>query len=548
MSYRRSMEQLRPARTQKIDLQEKVQLFLTEADTSKATKAEMAICVAYNMKKNSISEADAVEMAGIESTKWDGVDKSTRAVGKKTADTMPNVGKKLMHSGTVSSTNNYDKGTDTTSKADIVGNSANQISLKKQGDKGSGAQLMSAKSGEATGVFNSAVKHLEKNQTPKITPEMAEVLNILGKEMEATARNDSFVQVGETKKDFQQWYVTDWKEDTVKVGRKTISTRYKQLNDLNLKDEKKRKVTDKDIVKFLELELKILGVTRKSATAPQQIKKLQDKYGFPEVISSIEFEDQQTAFLNDSEYKVGDVMITPKYITKKGIDPKSLSDEELKTQMIDIIQTSIKSKPWAEKLKEYFDGNKELKKWMVYEAASGLYKFTGKVSTGKKYAPGNQAVANSIMVFSDSGYVKSYDVIQYAEDNSSLVDNLDVSYKASGASKYIKLGLPSSVEYDNSLPMLIERAMESEKLILREELYNLERQYILNEGIFQSIANKAKEYYDRAKQAVFDFYNRTIKKYIGYLVDLFKKGINALLQGLGLEISNADFGMATPSW
>ena len=31
MSYRRSIEQLRPARTQKIDLQEKVQSFLTEA-------------------------------------------------------------------------------------------------------------------------------------------------------------------------------------------------------------------------------------------------------------------------------------------------------------------------------------------------------------------------------------------------------------------------------------------------------------------------------------------------------------------------------------
>ena len=34
MSYRRSMEQLRPARTQKIDLQEKVQLFFTEASAS----------------------------------------------------------------------------------------------------------------------------------------------------------------------------------------------------------------------------------------------------------------------------------------------------------------------------------------------------------------------------------------------------------------------------------------------------------------------------------------------------------------------------------
>ena len=543
MSYRRSMEQLRPARTQKIDLQEKVQLFLTEADTSKATKAEMAICVAYNMNQNEgMSEADAVALAEIESKKWDGVDKPTRAVGKKTADGMPNVGSKLIHSGSVSSTNKYLKGTDTTSKADMVGDSANQISLKKQGDKGSGAQLMSAKSGEATGVFNAALDHFKANESMKLTGDLAEVLNILGKEMEETARNDSFVEVRETKKDFAEWYTTI--SDTIKVGRKNIDTRFKQIED----DRNVKGATDQDIIKFLELELKIIGVTTKSRTAPEQFKKLQDKFGFPKQISSIEFKKQEDAFLNDSEYKVGDVMVSPEHITKKGIDPKSLTDRKLKEQMIDIIQTSIKSKPWAEKLKEYFNNNQELKKWMVYEAASGLYKFTGTTSTGKKYKPGNPAVANSIMVFSDSGYVKSLDVIQYAEKNFGLVDSLDVSYKASGSSKYIKLGIKSSVEYDNSLPMLVERAMESEKLILREELYNLERQYMLNEGIFQSIVNKAKEYYDRAKQALFDFYNGVIKKYIGYLVDLFKQGIKALLQGLGLEVSDAKIKMATPSW
>ena len=543
MSLRRSMEQLRPARTQKIDLQEKVQSLLTEADTSKATKAEMAICVAYNMNQNKgMSEADAVALAGIESKKWDGVDKPTRAVGKKTADTMPNVGKKLMHSGAGKATNNYKKGTDTTPKADMVGDSNNQISLKKQGDTGGGAQLMSAKSGEATGVFEAALDHFKANESMKLTGDLAEVLNILGKEMEETARNDSFVEVRETKKDFAEWYTTI--SDTIKVGRQKIDTRFKQIeNDRNVKN-----ATDQDIIKFLELELKIIGVTTKSRTAPEQFKKLQDKFGFPKQISSKEFKKQEDAFLNDSEYKVGDVMVSPEHITKKGIDPKSLTDRKLKKQMIDIIQTSIKSKPWAEKLQEYFNNNQELKKWMVYEAASGLYKFTGSISTGKKYIPGNQAVANSIMVFSDSGYVESYDVIEYAKAKYSLIDSLDVSYKASGASKYIKLGIKSSVEYDNSLPMLIERAMESEKLILREELYNLERQYMLNEGIFQSIVNKAKEYYDRAKQALFDFYNGVIKKYIGYLADLFKQGIKALLQGLGLEISDANFKMATPSW
>ena len=135
MSYRRAIEQLRPVRYPKENIQEKVQSFLTEADTSKATKAEMAICVAYNINQNKgMSEADAVALAGIESKKWDGVDTDTRNVGKKTADTMPNVGKKLIHSGAGKATNNYKKGTDTTPKADIVGDDNNLISLKKQGD------------------------------------------------------------------------------------------------------------------------------------------------------------------------------------------------------------------------------------------------------------------------------------------------------------------------------------------------------------------------------------------------------------------------------
>ena len=34
MSFRRSMSQLRPARIQKVDLQEKVQSLLTEAETT----------------------------------------------------------------------------------------------------------------------------------------------------------------------------------------------------------------------------------------------------------------------------------------------------------------------------------------------------------------------------------------------------------------------------------------------------------------------------------------------------------------------------------
>ena len=57
MSFRRSMEQLRPARTQKVDLQEKVQLFLTEG--LKAAQWEQVICVAYNMSTG-LTQAQAI--------------------------------------------------------------------------------------------------------------------------------------------------------------------------------------------------------------------------------------------------------------------------------------------------------------------------------------------------------------------------------------------------------------------------------------------------------------------------------------------------------
>ena len=55
MSYRRSMEQLRPARTQKIDLQEKVQILLTEAKATASTLFEGVIADCANAPKTKAS-------------------------------------------------------------------------------------------------------------------------------------------------------------------------------------------------------------------------------------------------------------------------------------------------------------------------------------------------------------------------------------------------------------------------------------------------------------------------------------------------------------
>ena len=69
-------------------------------------------------------------------------------------------------------------------------------------------------------------------------------------------------------------------------------------------------------------------------------------------------------------------------------------------------------------------------------------------------------------------------MMDYAKNNTALVNNISISYKGSGRSKYIKLGIASSVEHE--LPML------------REEIEQLREQYYLCEGIFSNLKNLKK--------------------------------------------------------
>ena len=507
MSYRRSIEQLRPARTQKIDLQEKVQILLTESDTSSATYAEMAICVAYNTLKGSKTP---VEDAGIDEKNWAKVKQPIRNTGKKVAKELGNKGSRLIHAGTSTAKNNYRLGTDTTSKADFVGDGKNQISLKKAGDSGEGAQLMSAKSGEATGVFEAAIAHYQKNDKVDLSKnkDFKTAIDILSNQMQKTAKNDLNVEVAKGKVDFSNWYVTQ-------SSRKT---------DLEKIERDKKKVSE-----FLNLELKALGATRLDKNAVVKLKKLIPK---ARIINKTQFNKMKDEYVKDDTYQVGNVKVSAKYLTS--VAPEKLEDKELKKQIVDVIQTSIDSKPWQDALTKFFNNNEELKKWMVYEAASGLYKFTGKVSDGKKYSGGQQAVANKILVFTDNGVKSEYDVIKYSFANPQLVNNISVSYKGSGRSKYIKLGISAS--YEHELPMLTE------------ELKELERQYILNEGIFRDVVNKVKNFYNKVKDVVKRFYEKVIKRFIIKLYEIAKQGITVLLDTLGLDISNANIGMETPSW
>ena len=223
-------------------------LALSEAVTQDATNTEMAICYHYNFKRTK-DHSESLSDSGISEKDFKKLTPDLLTIGEKVAAQMGDRGPLLIHSGSATASKNYYEGaSDKTPKADFFGNSENYISLKKGGSSGSGAQLMSAKSSEAAGVFKAAVGHLESVSKTSISKnkDFQSALKILEDEMKSTARNDLNIEVGKGKVSFENWYTTS-------------SSR---------KDEVAKKERNaKKVEKHLKAELSLIGATRASKGA-----------------------------------------------------------------------------------------------------------------------------------------------------------------------------------------------------------------------------------------------------------------------------------------
>ena len=198
----------------------------------------------------------------------------------------------------------------------------------------------------------------------------------------------------------------------------------------------------------------------------------------------------------------------------------------MKTQIADVVRRSMVAQDWKNTLNAAFADDDEFRKWIMYEAGSGYGKFTGEKKNGwSKYTPGKRSIANYMVVWNDGGVSYQDDMIQYAQDNHSKVGKLDITYKSSGRSSYIKFGITSS--YEHELPML------------QEELDRLGAQYMLNEGIFRdlytSAKNKLKKLADKIKEALQKFWENVIMRFINGLLDLLNEGIDKFAEALGIK-------------
>ena len=197
------------------------------------------------------------------------------------------------------------------------------------------------------------------------------------------------------------------------------------------------------------------------------------------------------------------------------------------------------TKGWAVELGTFYQNNPELKKWFLYEAGSGLFKFTGEKSGGKPYTADKSPVANKIVVFNAEGGIKGgYEdktILDWAEDPVNIaalnVKNIDISYKTQQTTGFASVRI--AAHYESELPML------------QEEITTLHEQYLLNEGVFSWVKDKVSVLFDKIKNAVKIFVEKVITKFIDGLKVLAEKGHALFMEAMGIEGSVT---IPVPSW
>lgn len=519
--------------------------YITEGDTSFATNAEDAIVYMYNVspKHGKMSHEDALTAGGMKQKDFDKLDpegifpEKTPPLLKIAKDVIvkwPSAGKagaSLKLASEKSGPNNYEGAGDVTSKTDLYGNASNQISLKMEGDK-KGAQLISSKSAEAAGCVNAGIKHWQSADKAKIVKDKkyTRAIQILEEDMLASARTDVVVPVKASKRDLKNWYVED--SGRLEVLKKKFSKTYKGRKGENA------------ILKHMNYELQALGAYGKSSGW--------EKNALPEIPESSKTASK--TWVKDLKQPSVETLrkhIFPLYIeSTTSVDLKDKDKKYLPTdwdskmirkQMTELIDVAVDAVGWKEELKAFFEGNDDLKKWVVYEAGSGLYKFTGQISDGKDYPGGNWRVANKMLVVSGSGYRKEYvDLIKWADANTGLVNQMDISYKGSKKDRYIKFGIPTLLKQS------VNEAVEYELTELNEELQHIQ-EYYLTEGVFGDVWTKAKDVgrkvkdmgvavLEKIKTAWKKFRDRVVRKIIETIKKVALKGVSFLFEFLGIEL------------
>jgi len=244
------------------------------------------------------------------------------------------------------------------------------------------------------------------------------------------------------------------------------------------------------------------------------------------------------------------VLVSPGHLTKAKVAKELLSAPNLRKQIVDVMEVAMDAPEWKAKLSSFLENNDGLKRWIVYEAASGLGKFTGTAAGSGDYSGPETAVANQILVFNAGGVKSMEGIYTWSVSNANLCDKISISYKGSGRRKYIKFGLAAEQVEQGLSETLLDESINEEYVEFEKKLNKL----MLNEGLWDSVKGKmksvksaAKKFYEKIRYEVQTFYEQVIKNFIGKLRGALSKGLDYVLDALGVEMKGSAF-VKTPSW
>ena len=477
-----------------------------------AANYEMGICIAHAIANKGYDGPGgylkALSVTGIDKTKYEKYREVVEPVGFKVAKNISSY-PLLTHSGAGKATvvNPY---TNATPKTDIFGGASHRISLKQEG----GAQLMSGGAADTKGVFVGAKTFWNKYEPGQMDALLTEVINDIDTEFK---KIDGDNTVGDIKKKFGTYYMG--------VRMPVVQ---QEVNDLIVKLNKDKKKNARDIKKLqkadtlekhIKLELASLGLLRASSDPKHIIPGVSQVK--PNKVSS-EFNNFFKTYDNEA------------------------AREEARQVLEHAIDIKSKLKPKFDKLWE----NDVFKKWVVYEAASGNYKFSGDDNLNSN----QPAMANRILQFNSSGNIKDVMITpDWAKGYSGKVSS-NVGYKAASKSKFTAFrlmteqGVENPEKYNSLFEYEIEKILKNEQGKLNEGINKIiGESELLQEGFFDNLVKKGKDLVNKLKKALAKltskiknflkkYFIKIAKKAISKLKEFAKKGFNFFVEALGIDV------------
>jgi len=478
-----------------------------------AANYEMGICIAHAIANKGYDGSGgylkALSATGINRTKYEKYREAVEPVGFKVAKNISSY-PLLTHSGAgkASVVNPY---SNATPKTDIFGGADYRISLKQEG----GAQLMSGGAADTKGVFVGAKTFWSKYEPGEMDTLLSEVIGTIDTDFKKISGDNT---VSRIKEKFGEYYM-GFRMPVIQQEVNKIVTKLNKDKKKNAKDIKKLQKPE-TLEMHIKLELSSLGLGRGSKDPKHIIPGVSQVK--PNKVSS-EFNNFFKTYNNEE------------------------AREEARQVLEHSMDIKASLKPKFDKLWE----NDIFKKWVVYEAASGNYKFSGNDNLNS----GEAAMANRILQFNSSGNVKDVMITpDWAKGYSSKVKST-VGYKTAGKTKatafrlMTEQGVKNPEKYNSLFEYEIEKILKTEQVKLNEGINKIiEQSELLQEGFFDNLVQKGKSLVSKLKKVLTTLMNKIknfLKKYfidvakkaISKLKEYATKGFNFFVEALGIEVN-----------